>query len=235
MIVAVSWMKDEADIVDFTIRNMIRQVDRVIVADHSSTDGTRDILAGHDITVIDDNNPSFHQSTAITRLARQAFDEGADIVVPFDADEIWCGLDAWVAEPGVWSAPVFDHVPTVADDYTQSDPTRRQTWRQREPHDRKVMFSWCPDLVVGFGNHRVVGQRSTPAEGVMIRHFPNRSVEQFAAKVQRGAASARHSQPGEDAYGAHWEEMLSDPAGIFRHVFERRSPELDPSLVHDPA
>jgi glycosyltransferase involved in cell wall biosynthesis len=37
-------VKDEADVIEGTIRHMADEVDQLIVADNGSTDGTRDIL-----------------------------------------------------------------------------------------------------------------------------------------------------------------------------------------------
>ena len=41
---AVTMVRDEADIIETTVRHMLTQVDVVIVADNRSVDGTREIL-----------------------------------------------------------------------------------------------------------------------------------------------------------------------------------------------
>jgi glycosyltransferase involved in cell wall biosynthesis len=121
MVVAVARVKDEADIVEATVRRMLRQVDHVIVADNASTDGTRDILERLPVELIDDPEVGYYQSAAMTGLALRAAAQGAEWVVPFDADEVWLPmhrgriadvlgrLDDCVL---VVEAPLFDHVPT---------------------------------------------------------------------------------------------------------------------------
>lgn len=233
MIVAVSWVKDEADIIASTVTHMAAQVDRVIIADQMSTDGTRDILAGLPVTVIDDAEPGFHQSRIMTRLAQMAIDAAADFVVPFDADELWVGLDQWERRRGVHRVPVFDRVPTVLDDPALA-PVERLRWRSAiASPSGKVFGSSQRDMTVAFGNHRIGHDDGRPVDGVVIHHFPNRSREQFIAKVRRGATADLDRDPGE-WYGAHWAEMEPDAELLYDQVFLRADPESDPMLVEDP-
>lgn len=91
-------VRDEADVIGVTVRHHLSLgLDRVIVLDNGSTDGTGEVLRG--LAKADprvwwwrDDSP-FDQSALYTRLARQAYRQGADWVVPFDADEFW-----WVAD-----------------------------------------------------------------------------------------------------------------------------------------
>ena len=88
-------VRNEVDIVGEVVRNLRDQgVDHVVVADHGSTDGTRELLeelSTRDprIHVADDREPVFYQSEKITYLARRAWRAGADWVIPFDGDEYW--------------------------------------------------------------------------------------------------------------------------------------------------
>lgn len=92
MIVGVAVVKDEADIIEPTIRHMATQVDGIIVADNRSTDGTRQILdrlAGElPVTVVDDPEVGYYQSRKTTDMLHLARAAGAEWCVPFDADEI---------------------------------------------------------------------------------------------------------------------------------------------------
>lgn len=87
-------IRNEVDIVDLNIRyHLSLGVDRIIVVDNGSTDGTDELLkqiSSRDSRVSwsRDDGP-FLPSVVMTRLAREAYEAGADWVVPVDADEFW--------------------------------------------------------------------------------------------------------------------------------------------------
>lgn len=261
-VAAVTMVRDESDIIAATVIQMASQVDRIIVADNMSTDGTRDILEGLarqlPLTIVDDPVPAYLQSDKMSRLAAQAGAEGADWVVPFDADEWWMcsfGRIADVLEgrcdevtigetDGLVGAVLFDHVPTGADG-SNHDPTRRMGWRRTTPLPLpKVACRYRQGLRIGQGNHTAVydGIGATLTPGVLqVRHFPYRSDEQFVRKVRNGAAAyaaAGDSLPA-DA-GAHWRGWgrILDEHGeahliehVYRKWFWRENPRL--SVVID--
>src|SRR3954470_8878543 len=85
-------VRNEADVVEAFVRHHASRLDALYVVDHRSEDGTREILAalageGLRITVAHDEHVAQRQSAIITALARRAFAEGADAVLPLDADE----------------------------------------------------------------------------------------------------------------------------------------------------
>jgi glycosyltransferase involved in cell wall biosynthesis len=82
----VSMVKDEADIVRWTVATIVEQVDHVLVADNGSTDGTRQLVESVGAEVVDDPEPAYYQSDKMSHLARVAASRGADWIVPFDAD-----------------------------------------------------------------------------------------------------------------------------------------------------
>jgi hypothetical protein len=73
---AVTMVRDEADIIEGTIRHMADEVDGVIVADNLSVDGTSKILAELaaelGIIVVADIEPAYHQAVKMTALATMA-------------------------------------------------------------------------------------------------------------------------------------------------------------------
>ena len=80
-LVAVTMVRDEEDIVDWTIQHLLDQgVDHIIVADNMSTDGTWEwlkALAGapeqDSLIVVRDEEVGYYQSRKMSALAQQAF------------------------------------------------------------------------------------------------------------------------------------------------------------------
>src|SRR6266487_4479785 len=87
--------RDEADVVDAQIAfHLNAGVDFVVATDHTSQDGTTEILdryaqAGY-LHLIREAGDGFRQSEWVTRMARlAATDFGADWVINSDVDEFW--------------------------------------------------------------------------------------------------------------------------------------------------
>ncbi len=250
-VVAVSMVKDEADIVAATVAHMCGQVDAVIVADNNSTDGTRDILDGLPVTVVDDPDPAYYQSRKMTALAERARVEfDATWVIPFDADEWWYSPHGRIADvleqhsSHIATAALYDHVATGAD-ADLDDPVGRIGWRRRKAAPLPKIAARCaPDLVIAQGNHDAT--YDVPADRIdgllVVRHFPYRSPEQMARKARNGAEAYAATDLPEDA-GAHWrayhqlmvahgDEAIHD---VFRMWFWTADPTTDPTLIYDPA
>ena len=93
-IFGVTLVRSEADIIALTIRYHLQLgLDRILILDNGSSDGTDEILAS---LARSDNriqwrrhDGEFQQAELTTGLAREAFRAGADWIVPFDADEFW--------------------------------------------------------------------------------------------------------------------------------------------------
>jgi glycosyltransferase involved in cell wall biosynthesis len=196
----VAMVRNEADIIELTVRTMISQgVDHVLVADNMSTDDTRAILdrlaVELPVTVVHEPDRAFRQSDKMTDLASQAGVAGATWIIPFDGDEIWRGTRGTIREAitqttaTILGAPMYDHYPR---------PTlRRGTVVERMPWNRniniaKVAFSWQPGAVITQGNHNVEGVAGEPKFGVLlVDHYPHRSFKQTLMKRRQGAEGVR--------------------------------------------
>jgi hypothetical protein len=251
-VVAVSMVKDEADIIGATVDHMIRQVDHVIVADNMSSDDTREILNRLNVEVLDDDDPAYRQSEKMTALARYAAKEhGADWIVPFDADEWWYSPFGRIADvlEGIapqWlvaSATLYDHVATGHD--RAGRPVESMCWRRAEPGPMpKVACRWREDLVIEQGNHGAwySGGATVLGGQLVVRHFPYRSAEQFVRKARNGAAAYNATDLSPEV-GAHWRQYgaIAEAHGdeacadIFRQWFWVADPHQDPGLIYDPA
>lgn len=251
--VGITMVRDEADIIEATVRRMAAQVDHVLVADNLSTDDTIGILgeleANGICRVVNDDDPAYRQAqkmTHLAQLARELFD--ADWIVPFDADEVWYSpngdrvadaLDELVPHnQHVVAAEVFDHVPTGVDS-DEPDPFVRMGWRRTERLSLpKVACKWRPDLRIDQGNHGASYDAFAPAVFaplLVVRHFPYRSAEQFVRKARNGAAAYRAAGNAIHAdVGAHWRqwgdlleaEGEEAVANIFRHWHWRADPRV---------
>jgi glycosyltransferase involved in cell wall biosynthesis len=248
-VVAVTMVKDEADIVGYTVRHMATQVDHVLVADNMSTDDTRPILdrlAGvlDNVTVIDDPDPAYEQSRKMTDLATRArLQFNAEWVIPFDADEIWYWPFGTVADCVADLAPqwlvvnasLYNHFVTALD-RDDPDPIVRMGWRDYRPAPLpKVACRWRRDLTIQMGNHGATyrgGATVHPERRLVVRHYPYRSVEQLVRKVRNGAAAYKLTDHDETV-GAHWRQWgrLLDADGeeaiaeLFNVWYFRDAPE----------
>lgn len=262
MVVGISMVRDEADVVATTVSHMRSQVDQVIVADNGSVDGTREILDSLDVIVLDDPDPAYMQSEKMSHLARIAAEHGAEWVVPFDADEVWlprrCQRIAdLLEEMPTWAliaeATLYDHVASGLDPDLE-DPIEQIQWRRPDPAPLpKVACRVIDGLTIEQGNHGAsyVHTHVPPrVSGLLnIRHFPYRSIEQFVRKIRNGAQAYAATDLPPDV-GAHWRQYgeILDAHGedglaeVFRTWYWRRDPgeeiriegEYQPPLIHDP-
>jgi len=136
-----------------------------------------------------------------------AYEMGADWVLPFDADEVWYGLDGTVAESlalvaddvDVVAAAGWDHIVVPgAGDYPFS-PYRREETQQLA----KVAFRAAPNLVVDMGNHDVAPRGRRTGGVLAFRHFQYRSLEQMSRKLRNGRAAYEASDI-HPMHGTHW-------------------------------
>lgn len=258
-VAGISMVKDEMDILPWTLPRMAAQLDFVIVADNLSTDGTPDYL--HDvqtefeICVVEDPEPGYTQSAKMSNLAEMARQLGATWAVPFDADEVWAspsGRLADVLKPydangwHVVEATLHDHVVTGSDDPGECDPIKRIGWRRVEPlRLPKVALRLMPGAVIEMGNHgaHYPGPHTQTRADIEICHYPYRSAPQMARKARNGAdayAAAQGRVPA--TAGQHWRDYgrLLDAYGekamveVFDTWFYVADPVLDDSVIYEP-
>lgn len=252
VITAILMVKNEADIIAATLTHTLTQVDRIIVADNGSTDGTRDILndfASAAVTVRDDPDPAYRQSQKMSALAARAADAGATWVVPIDADELWSHPTMTITEflheiptdRAIVRAQLFDYVATGRDDTAEPNPVKRITWRRRTPAKLpKVAVRPTVAVTIHQGNHGAEYFHPDPVGGLIVRHFPYRSPEQMRRKAITGSAALHAAPELPHTSGQHWRdyaELERANPGAIADVFQEWFWVADPTstnLVRDP-
>jgi hypothetical protein len=233
-IIAVSMMKDEADIAATTIKNLYDQVDHMLVADNGSTDGTAGLLAHFETShegpgkfwTLNDPEVAYYQSRKMSELAERAvlhFDASpGDWIVPFDADEMWMGVSGLrdlADEVRAVKFPGVDYRVTASSKpFGDRDPVEYMTWHEpiNTGFEPKIAFRYAEGAVLDMGNHGVLIDGQRPSfiiqPEMYIGHFPIRSLVQFIRKVRNGAAAyAATDYPA--PIGQHWRrwgEMRDD-------------------------
>ncbi|MBI2517136.1 MAG: glycosyltransferase family 2 protein [Opitutae bacterium] len=206
-LVAVSVVKNEADVIEAFVRHTQTWVDEHLVFDHDSTDGTREILGalqreGLRLSLFTDDAIGNLQQTRSNHLSRLAAEKrNADWVVLLDADEFLAGPDRAGLETALAAAgpsqpvalPLLNYHPTSADDPSETNPARRLRHCQRLPGPTgKVMVprSLALDASVraGKGNHALYREgRPLPAtplpQDYWLAHLALRSPGQQAMRV----------------------------------------------------
>ena len=216
----VSMVRNEADIIGTTVlHHLSLGLDRILVLDNGSTDGTGEILrnlAEEDerVRYISDDSP-FKQAEITTRLVRRARREGADWVLPFDADEFWWAEGGGFreilsnSEAGALKVPFINFVQARGQHESSLEALLTMTRRVAEPvefgprcrelvESHKIGFvemrypgKWIsrprPEFEVRRGNHKVIGINGLREEcdDIVCLHAPLRSREILESKVER--------------------------------------------------
>ena len=194
-IVMVMVVRDEADIIGENLAfHLSRGVDLAIVADHGSNDATAETLCRHAaagrVRRIEAEG-RFDPGRWMNEMARLAVEEeGADWVLPNDADEFFFPREGTLAEilarapEGVGALACRRHnfVPTA----DEAEPWfERMTRRRRvslnargRPLPGKVVHRAHPGLAIKMGNHRRVGPEvgaTVQSEEIEVLQFQMRT------------------------------------------------------------
>ncbi len=218
--------RDEADVIDAQIAfHLNAGADLVIATDNNSRDGTTEILQAYEregcLHLIHERAEGLHQSEWVTRMARLAATEfAADWVINSDADEFWWPRGASLKEVlaaipkryGIVEAFWRSFVPRPGDGELFAERMTARLAQQAPINDpssfyrpvTKVAHRADPQVVVGRGNHGLVGSRLVPLRTwhpLEVLHFPLRSRAQWQRKVElQGVAFTEHIERAGTGY-----------------------------------
>lgn len=215
-------VRDEADVIEAMIVHHINQgIDKFIVTDNGSIDGTTSILNRYvQAGLVDLRIDPVHrkqQSTVVTSMARDAYTQyGADWVINADADEFWVSkssshtvkeaLEETSKSIQSFTVPVVDMTGPPARAGTGLNRLIYRDNRTDAALRRIGLFAGSTSVAVHVGdasvevaqgNHVVsLDSLGYPPEHAMIEvlHFSWRSWEQFSRKVAN-AGQAYESNP----------------------------------------
>jgi len=247
----VTMVRNEADVIETFVRHNLRSLDRILVVDHCSSDGTREILhalkaEGLALDIALDDEEGHRQAETITRLARRAFAEGATAVFALDADEFLkmpsrAAFERWRASvpPPYCAAVEWQTYLPQSLDHAVGAPVELNWRRAEEVHGlHKVVltraFAAAPAATVGPGNHTVlmdgpdqdleahpVALALCPATVAALAHLPVRSVAQIMRKVKTGWVAHMKMNPADATLNVHWRELVAEFAAHGRPDVER--------------
>jgi len=221
-------VRNEADIIRLNLLYQLALgIDRVLVMDNGSTDGTDRVLQQlnlqHDEVRWSRDEGPFLPSRVMTKLAREAFEEGADWVVPVDADEFWHAPGGNLrkvledTDAGVLRAQTVNFIqrrsqresspdaltymtkraasPVGPPSHAQSLVESRQIAFVEKAYPQKCICRPTATVEIETGHHSISGAngRRMRTEEIVCLHAPMRS---RAALVERVASASRAAAAG---------------------------------------
>jgi Glycosyl transferase family 2 len=210
---AITMVKNEQQKIEGSVRQLIAGgVDIVVVADNLSTDRTRAVLNGLatelPVVIVTDSEPAHYQGPKMSRLARVAARCGASWIIPFDADELWYGVDEPIAARlrslggDAAPAPVFDILPEPGQ-RVATDPYLQLTRRTVTPVTKKTAFRAHLLAATASGNHSVAQPVRGVRDAVVIRHYPFLGFDDFVRKGREGTKALEATDLPANI-GEHW-------------------------------
>lgn len=235
-VVGLYLLRNEADIIESNLRHHFASViDEAIVIDNGSTDGTLELVAGlaEDLPIqLASEIGPMYQADRVTRMARLATLQGADWVLPIDADEFWVAaggsfrhvLEETPAEVGalfvelvtfVQSRDVLAARPGCLVSMTMRparqlgpvDQVRRMV-RDEEVGWVEILYApKCvhrarPGITVPKGNHLTGVPDGRPTDRITCLHAPMRAFSTLTVKLDHGRRAVEENSPLE--HEASW-------------------------------
>jgi Glycosyl transferase family 2/Methyltransferase domain len=233
-VVGLYLVRNEVDVIETNLRHHFANViDEAIVVDNGSIDGTLELLGdlAEDMPLqVASEVGQIYQGDRVTRMARFATQQGADWVLPIDADEFWVGTDGpfrtvleetapevralfvdmvnfvqsrdvLVARPGVLSTMTMRPESTVGSAEEASRLVRDGEAGWLEiTYTPKVVHRAVPGIVVAQGNHLTGIGGGVPTDRLAWLHAPIRARSVLMQKMDHGRRSLEERGPADSSW-----------------------------------
>jgi len=225
LVYGISMVRNEADIIRLNVQyHLASGIDRMIVVDNGSIDGTDRVLQQlslqHDGVRWSRDEGPFLPSRVMTKLAREAFEEGADWVVPVDADEFWHAPGGNLrrvledADAGVLRAQAVNFIQRRSQRESSPDALTYMTRRAASPvgppshaqslveskkiafvekvYPQKCICRPAAEVKIETGHHSISGAdgRRIRTEEIVCLHAPMRSRAALAERITSAGRAA---------------------------------------------
>lgn len=228
-------MKNEADVLESFVRHTLTFADEMLIVNHDSTDATGEILAalqaeGLPLQVENLQAASHPQSEVMTALMVRAVAEGADLVLPLDADEFLlpqepgadCRSLLEKLSPGeVYALEWYDFALKNPGENQQDFILSRECLRSMQPQKlQKIIIgrelASENDVFIVQGNHAlgrkfgdsIVSRQAVKLSSLQLAHYPLRSQEQAMSKVACGWVNNVSQFSGWTNRASHWQKRF---------------------------
>lgn len=214
----MSMIRNEVDVVRVNVlHHLSLGLDRLLIVDNGSSDGTDSVLRqlsreDSRVSWVRDEGPYF-QGKITTHLARKALRDGANWILPIDADEFWYAPDGdfrrvlMESSAGALQAQVVNFIQRRSQRKSTPESLLEMTRRTPSPvgppkhaqnlvNSGKIAFvekayqpKWISrpteQISIKSGNHRIDGVRGPKetTDEILCLHAPIRSWTSLAARI----------------------------------------------------
>ena len=208
-------------------------IDEAVVVDNGSTDGTLEVLAelAEELPItLSSEEGHVYQGSRVTRMARYAAGQGADWVLPIDADELWVAdggsfreilaeappdaralfvevvnfvqrRDVLVARPGVLATMTMRPARTLGTPEEASSLVCTDAAGWIEiAYAPKCVHRASPELSIGPGNHLSGVEGGRPTDRLACLHAAVRARSVLTLKADHGRREMEERSPAEAAW-----------------------------------
>lgn len=241
--------KDEADIIGTNLRHHFALgLSGIVVFDNMSRDDTGEIAKAAGANVFLDEQVAFMQGDKNRRMTEIAVSHGAEWVLAIDADEMWYptkaatipeAIEAIRTGIDVVRAISHDYVCSEFDNLAESNPVLRMRWRYAMPGNAKVAHRCLPGAhVLGANENWSLGDGQPPRiyNGLRIKHYPVRSLQQLKRKAVNGWRAVNKQRGVHRNACGHWRKWYYRfRIGGFNSFFNRKLVLTKRRLAAKPA